>query len=214
MRYEEALAWLYGRQRFGFKLGLETMRLFLAKLDQPQDAFQSLHVTGTNGKGSVAAFLDQGLRSAGHRVGLYTSPHLVSFRERILIDGKLLEPREVAEGTERIRAAVAAIEIGSVHPTFFECATALAFDIFRARRVPWVVLEVGMGGRLDATNVCKPLVTVITNVGLEHTEHLGTSVQAIAREKAGRCVHFAAQQQAPRNAAQDKRNEILAVGRS
>lgn len=185
MQYREALAWLYGRQRFGVKLGLETVEGLLGKMGRPQDSFQAFHVTGTNGKGSASAFLAQCLRSAGHHVGLYTSPHLVHFRERIQVDGEPVSEREVAEAAERLRPLVESMEIGSVHPTFFECATALAFDLFRRRRVPWAVLEVGMGGRLDATNVCRPAATVITNIGLDHTQHLGTSYQAIAREKAG-----------------------------
>lgn len=185
MDYGEALAWLYGRQRFGVKMGLDNITRILERLGRPQDAFRALHVTGTNGKGSTCAFLASCLQAAGHPHGLYTSPHLVSFRERIVVDGKPASPEDVASACARVKPAVEAIELGSTHPTYFECVTGLAFDLFRARGVPYVVLEVGMGGRLDATNVCSPAVAVITNVGLEHTQHLGTSVQAVAREKAG-----------------------------
>lgn len=185
MRYADALAWLYSRQKYGVKMGLETIGGLLDRLGRPQDAFRALHVTGTNGKGSTCAFLDAALRSAGHRVGLFTSPHLVRFPERILIDGKPVADADVAAGVERLRPIVESVETGHTRPTFFECVTALAFDLFRTRGISIVVLEVGMGGRLDATNVCNPLVTVITNVGLDHTHYLGTSIQAIAQEKAG-----------------------------
>ena len=185
MRYKEALDWLYRRQRFGVRLGLENMEALLERLDHPERAFQSLHVTGTNGKGSVCAFLESCVRAAGHRVGLYTSPHLVSFRERIRVDGEMVSEEEIGRGVERLRPVVEALDARRIVPTFFEVTTALAFDIFRARGVPFAVIEVGLGGRLDATNLVVPVVSVITNVGLEHTDRLGTSIQAIAGEKAG-----------------------------
>lgn len=185
MRYSEALAWFYGRQRFGIKLGLDNIARILEYLERPQDAFRALHVTGTNGKGSTCAYLESCLRAAGHRVGLYTSPHLVSFRERILIGGQPVAPEQIGKAADRVRSAVERLETARTHPTFFECVTALAFELFRSQRVAWGVLEVGLGGRLDATNVCNPIATVITNVGLEHTEQLGSSVQSIAREKSG-----------------------------
>jgi dihydrofolate synthase / folylpolyglutamate synthase len=185
MDYSDALAWLYRRQRFGVKLGLETMEALLDRLGHPEQSFGTLHVTGSNGKGSVCAFLESCLRAAGHRVGLYTSPHLVSFRERIRVGGEPIAPEDVAAGVERLRPLVDDLDARRTSPTFFECVTALAFDHFRRQRVPLAVVEVGLGGRLDATNLCRPIVSVITNVGLEHTDRLGTSIQMIAGEKAG-----------------------------
>lgn len=185
MEYDEALTWLYRRQRFGIKLGLDNMRALLEALGNPQEQFRAFHVTGTNGKGSVCALLAACLQAAGHHVGLYTSPHLVSFRERIQVNGQPVSPEEVAELVARIRPLVEALEARRIQPTFFEVVTAMAFDHFRARGLSWAVVEVGLGGRLDATNLCRPIASVITNVGLDHTEQLGTSVQAIAREKAG-----------------------------
>jgi dihydrofolate synthase / folylpolyglutamate synthase len=185
VRYEEALAWLYDRQRFGIKQGLENVRALLEALERPQDAFLAIHVTGTNGKGSVCAFLEAALRSAGHSVGRYISPHLTSFTERIMVDGKEIPRADVAVLCEQLAPVVEDLERRGMVPTFFEVVTALAFLYFRRRRVPLAVIEVGMGGRWDATNVVNPLVTVVTNVGLEHTDRLGSTVAAIAGEKAG-----------------------------
>jgi len=185
MDYRDALAWLYRRQRYGIKLGLETMGLLLERLDHPEKSFRAFHVTGTNGKGSVCAFLESSLRAAGHRVGLYTSPHLVTFRERIRIGGEMIAPEHVAAGVERLRPIVDDLDARRTTPTYFECVTALAFEHFRRAKIETAVVEVGLGGRLDATNLCQPLVSVITNVGLDHTDRLGTSIQAIAAEKAG-----------------------------
>ncbi len=185
MRYEEALSWLYARQRFGIKQGLENVEHLLAALDRPQDAFAAIHVTGSNGKGSVCAFVDGALRAAGHSVGRYISPHLTSFTERITVDGKEIPRADVALLVEQLMPIVAELEANDVVPTFFEVVTAMAFLYFRRRRVPLAVVEVGMGGRWDATNLVKPLVSVITNVGLEHTDRLGSTVAAIAQEKAG-----------------------------
>lgn len=185
MRYTDALAWLYGRQRFGVKLGLETIRALLDRLDRPEASFGALHVAGTNGKGSTCALLESVMRHAGLRVGLYTSPHLVSFRERIRVDGRTIEPDDVARGIERLRPWVEELDGRRMPATFFECTTALAFDHFRRAGVPYAVIEVGLGGRLDATNVCRPLASLITSIGLDHMERLGASVQAIAAEKAG-----------------------------
>ena len=185
MRYEDALSWLYARQRFGIKQGLENVATLLESLERPQDSFVAVHVTGTNGKGSVCAFLDAALRAAGHSVGRYISPHLTSFTERITVDGKEIPRADVALLVEHLMPVVADLEAKGVVPTFFEVTTAMAFLYFRRRRAPIAVVEVGMGGRWDATNLVKPVVTVITNVGLEHTDRLGSTVAAIAQEKAG-----------------------------
>ncbi|MGH9389375.1 MAG: bifunctional folylpolyglutamate synthase/dihydrofolate synthase, partial [Vicinamibacteria bacterium] len=145
------------------------------------------HVTGTNGKGSVCAYLASIFRAAGHRVGLYTSPHLVKFNERIRVDGRAIGDEDVARLYARIKplAAEMAAKSEADQPTFFEVTTAMAFEYFRERTVDVAVVEVGMGGRMDATNVVHPKACVITRIGLEHTEHLGRSIDRIAREKAG-----------------------------
>jgi dihydrofolate synthase/folylpolyglutamate synthase len=180
--YEEALAWLYSTQQFGIKLGLENTRSLLKSLGDPQQRLRFLHVAGTNGKGSVCAMLDSVLRAAGYKVGLYTSPHLVDFRERIQIDGGKSSPHAVAEGLTIVRK----ISEGWNHsPTFFEIATALALRCFAEERCDLAVLETGMGGALDATNVVHPLVSIITPVALDHTRWLGNTLTEIAGEKAG-----------------------------
>lgn len=183
--YEEALAWLYGRQALGIKLGLAKVEKLLAALGDPHKSFQSVHVGGTNGKGSVCRMMAGVLQRAGYRTGLTTSPHLVSFVERIEVDGVAIVRTDVAAGLAQIRAAVAPLDAAGEAPTFFECVTALAFLHFRTAGVRWAVVEVGMGGRLDATNVLTPAITIITNVEVDHTTHLGPTVADIAWEKAG-----------------------------
>jgi len=180
VNYWETLDYLYGLQKFGIKLGLENVRTILDRLDRPEEKFPILHVGGSNGKGSVSAALAEILKQAGFRTGLYTSPHLHSFTERIRIDGNPLSEAEVVHLTREIRARSAGIS-----STFFEFTTAMALHYFARQRVDFAVLEVGMGGRLDATNIVTPQVSVITPVCLDHTEHLGKSVAAIAEEKAG-----------------------------
>lgn len=178
----DALALLDARARFGQRMGLDTVRGMLATLGDPHRALPVVHVGGTNGKGSVCALLACALAASGKRVGLYTSPHLVRFHERIQVDGRAIADPELARAMDAIRPALEAYP----EATYFEVATVLALWHFAAARVDVAVLEVGLGGRLDATNVFeRPLATVITNVTLEHTDVLGGSVEAIAREKAG-----------------------------
>jgi dihydrofolate synthase/folylpolyglutamate synthase len=180
--YQETLGWLFGTQRFGIKLGLENSRRLFAALEVPAPNERIIHVAGTNGKGSVCALLDSICRAEGYRCGLFTSPHLVSFRERIQVDGKLISEAEVALGLTKIRELVATWD---PHPTFFEIVTALALDHFRNRAVEIVILETGMGGRLDATNATQPVVSVLTPIALDHEKWLGYSLSEIAFEKAG-----------------------------
>lgn len=182
MDYDEAVAWVYGTQLFGMKLGLESIRKLLAALGLPAEGQRFVHVAGTNGKGSVCAMADSVLRESGYRVGLFTSPHLVSYRERIRVDGEMVSEEAVAAGLSAIRSLVAGWD---PHPTFFEITLALALRVFAEAGVEVVVLETGMGGRLDATNVVTPAVSVITPVALDHTQWLGETVGLVAREKAG-----------------------------
>ncbi len=177
---------LYRRRRFGIRPGLDVEKAILDRLDHPEQAYGVVHVAGTNGKGSVCALLEAALLSAGYRVGLYTSPHLVRFNERIRVNGTpIADPAlaSVMDAVERVCEAVHA-ETGW-EPTFFESTTAMGFEYFRRTGVDVALVEVGMGGRLDATNVVTPWVSVLTRISLEHTAHLGSTIQAIATEKSG-----------------------------
>lgn len=182
MNYREALAWLFGIQRFGIKLGLENMHRLLRELGLEKHGARVLHVAGTNGKGSVCAMIDAVCRAQGYRTGLYTSPHLVTFRERIRVDGEMIDEKSVADGLAAIRELV---DQWDPHPTFFEITTALALKHFSRAQIDLLVLETGMGGRLDATNALLSDVAVITPVDLDHQKWLGHTLEEIAREKAG-----------------------------
>ncbi len=184
--YREAVDYLYALQHHGIKLGLSNSEMLMGVMDNPHRRFRSIHIAGTNGKGSTSAFIASMLRAAGYRVGLYTSPHLVSFTERIRINGIAITEAKVVQLVCRVRSACAA-SCGAepLNPTFFEVATAMAFMYFAEQAVDIAVVEVGMGGRLDSTNVITPLVSVITNIDIEHTEFLGDTLELIAGEKAG-----------------------------
>jgi dihydrofolate synthase / folylpolyglutamate synthase len=180
--YTEAIHWLYRTQAAGIKLGLENVRRLLDGLGNPHRQLACIHVAGTNGKGSVSAMLDSVGRAAGLRTGLYTSPHLVRFNERIQVSGQPITDDEVLAGLNVIREAIA--RSGCI-PTFFEITTALGFLHFFTQRVDLAIMETGLGGRLDATNLITPLVSVITSIDLDHQKILGDSRAKIAREKAG-----------------------------
>jgi dihydrofolate synthase / folylpolyglutamate synthase len=180
--YAEALAWLYGTQRFGIKLGLDNVQRLLRELKVLAKDQRVIHVAGTNGKGSVCAMIDSICRAAGYRTGLFTSPHLVTYRERIRVNGQMIAPNEVAQGLTTIRELIKDWE---PHPTFFEITTALALDHFKISRCELIVLETGLGGRLDATNALTPVVSVITPIAYDHEKWLGDTLDAIAGEKAG-----------------------------
>lgn len=186
-RYEESLQWIHGLGRFGIKPGLERVAALLARLGNPERLLSFVHIAGTNGKGSTAAILAAVLREAGYRTALYTSPYLLSFTNRMALDGKDIKGEELALLVEEVRPLVEEV---SAHPhlgqpTEFEVVTVLALTHFARSRAEVVVLETGLGGRLDATNVVRPLVSVITNIGLEHTDVLGQTIPEIAAEKAG-----------------------------
>lgn len=180
--YREALQWLFGTQLFGIKLGLENIERLLQELRVPPPQQRIIHVAGTNGKGSVCAMAAAICRAAGYRTGLFTSPHLVTFRERIQVNGELISHAEVAAGLAKIRKVVATWD---PHPTFFEITTTLALGYFTAENCDVVVLETGMGGRLDATNAVLPVVSVITPIDFDHQKWLGNTLPEIAAEKAG-----------------------------
>ena len=192
--YKQALAWLYSLQRFGIKLGLENIRRLLDELSR-SGGFQAavgdleialpwkvIHVAGTNGKGSVCAMIDSICRAQGYRTGVFTSPHLVTFRERIRVNGEIVSEDAVADGLTAIRNLVADWH---PHPTFFEITTALALKCFSEATIDVVILETGIGGRLDATNATQSDVSVITQIDFDHGEWLGNTLAEIASEKAG-----------------------------
>jgi len=181
MTYSAAIEYLYGLQKHGIKLGLETMRALLGELGHPERRLRALHIGGTNGKGSTAAMAAAILQASGLRVGLYTSPHLVEFRERIRVNGDMIAEEQMADLTARLRAAASR----TLDPTFFEMTTAMALLHFAESQVDLAVLEVGLGGRFDATNVIEPMACAITTIALEHQEYLGRTEDAIAFEKAG-----------------------------
>jgi dihydrofolate synthase/folylpolyglutamate synthase len=183
MSYSDTIEYLYGLQQHGMKFGLDNIQRLMSLLDRPQKAFSAVHVAGTNGKGSTSAMIESLLRTKGARTGLFTSPHLVSFTERIRVNGEEISEDSVIELADEVRAAAAGVE--DFCPTFFEVVTSMAFLHFMRMKVEWAVVEVGMGGRLDATNIIQPEVVVITSIGLDHSEFLGDTLAEIAREKAG-----------------------------
>jgi dihydrofolate synthase/folylpolyglutamate synthase len=180
-KYNTCLQTMYALRRFGIILGLDTINHILSALGNPQNDFNSIHVAGTNGKGSVASALSAILKESGYRVGLYTSPHLVRFNERICIDNHQISNEDVVKSYQ----AVKRVHHGDRSPTFFEFATAMALYAFGRQKVDWAVIETGMGGRYDATNIIKPAISIITNVSMEHRDYLGSTLAEIAREKAG-----------------------------
>jgi dihydrofolate synthase / folylpolyglutamate synthase len=194
LTYKEALAWLYDLQRFGIKLGLENIERLFGELSRRGDLqiarggleaaapWKVIHVAGTNGKGSVCAMIDSICRAQGYRTGLFTSPHLVTFRERIRVNGEMISEDAVANGLTIIRNLVANWD---PHPTFFEVVTALAIKHFSDAKVEIVILETGLGGRLDATNAIQSDVSVITPIDFDHEKWLGKTISEIAAEKAG-----------------------------
>lgn len=182
MNPSEALAWLYSVQQFGIKPGLENTRRLLRALQLPGTHQSFLHVAGTNGKGSTCAFMESVLRAGGERTALFTSPHLIRFPERIRVGGRMIPDDDLALGITCLRDIVHGWD---PHPTFFELTLALALDWFDRSGAETVILETGMGGRLDSTNAVTPLVSVITPIGLDHQQWLGSTLTEIAGEKAG-----------------------------
>ncbi|MBI2664221.1 bifunctional folylpolyglutamate synthase/dihydrofolate synthase [Candidatus Woesearchaeota archaeon] len=183
--YNEVLKYLDKLELFGIKLGLENISRLCEILGNPQDEYKTIHVAGTNGKGSVVAMCSFILKEAGYKAGMYTSPHLQSFRERMQVNGEWISENEVVEVFDEVKAAADKMKAAGMQATYFEFTTAMAFLHFKKRNCDFAVIETGMGGRLDATNIVKPLVAVITNIELEHTQYLGDTKEKIAAEKAG-----------------------------
>lgn len=179
---QSEIDWLYSTQLFGIKLGLENVQRLLREQGLPMAGQKFIHVAGTNGKGSTCAFMHSILKAAGINAGLFTSPHLIHFGERIRDGERMITPAEIAAGVNRLRERVAGWD---PHPTFFELTLALALEWFAQQGCEWVVLETGLGGRLDATNAITPEVSVITPIGWDHMDMLGDTLAKIAAEKAG-----------------------------
>lgn len=189
MTYQDAIDFLYHETKSfeqsggdAYKPGLKRVEALLALCNNPHKKLKAIHVAGTNGKGSVSSLIASVLQTAGYKVGLFTSPHLIDFRERIRVNGEMIPERAVADFVDTLAPSVRS---GAVDPSFFELTTAMAFSYFKAVGVDYAVIEVGMGGRLDSTNVITPLVSVITNVSMDHTQYLGDTLEKIAHEKAG-----------------------------
>lgn len=178
--YSSALNFIMRRELFGVKLGLENITKFLDKIGRPQDRFRSIHIAGTNGKGSTAAYIESILGRAGYRTGIFTSPHLVDYRERIKINGRQISREYITAFVNRHKYFISRNRV-----TFFEVCTALAYCYFADKKVDVAVIETGLGGRLDATNTLTPILSIITDISLDHTNILGNSLKRIAYEKAG-----------------------------
>lgn len=182
--YQRSIDYLFGLEKFGMIFGLRKVEEILQAIGNPHEEIQAIHIGGTNGKGSTAAMIASILRREGYRVGLYTSPHLTRFTERMRLNGKEIEKEEVAELTDWMRQRIE--EAGITPPfTFFDFTTAMALLYFKQKMVDLAILEVGLGGRLDSTNVINPLLSIITNIGKDHEDVLGKGILRIAREKAG-----------------------------
>ncbi|MHB1653606.1 MAG: bifunctional folylpolyglutamate synthase/dihydrofolate synthase [Desulfitobacteriaceae bacterium] len=184
--YLEGLAYLEGLTKFGMNFGLGRIQELLIRLGNPEKNLKVIHVGGTNGKGSTTMMIAEILREAGYRVGMFTSPHLHDYRERMTINGEMIPKGKVVGIIERLRPHLEElVENGIEHPTEFEVSTAMCFLYFAEEEVDFALIEVGLGGEIDSTNVVSPLISVITNVGLDHTDYLGPDIPTIARNKAG-----------------------------
>ncbi len=182
MDYQELMDYLSSLEKIGTRLGLERMEKVTQSLGYPQNDYKIIHVAGTNGKGSVCAMISSVLKECGYKVGMFTSPYLIDVREKIMINGQKISKKDMVKYSTIIRGK-------NVKLTYFEFLTALAFIYFKEKGVNFAVIEVGLGGRLDATNVVNPMVSVITNIGLEHTNYLGNDIKSITKEKAGIIKH-------------------------
>ncbi len=221
MSYQGTVEYLYALQKFGMKFGLDNIRKLLGALGNPQNSFRSVHIAGTNGKGSTSAVIDAVLRSSGTKTGLFTSPHLINFTERIRINGSEISEGDVVALAGEVRETADRIG-GDFSPTFFEVVTAMAFLHFRRTGIKWAIVETGLGGRLDATNVLMPEATVLTSIGFDHREFLGRTLKEIASEKAGiikPAVPLVCAQQDPeamgviRQRALEKGSDVFSYGR-
>lgn len=182
---DKILEYLGGLERHGIRPGLDRIKRLLSALGDPQAAYPCVHIAGTNGKGSTSAFISSILTEAGFKTGVYTSPHLVKFNERIRAGAQMISDRDISRLAAYVKKAASVPDVDGCEPTFFEFTTAMAFEYFMEKKVEIAVIETGLGGSLDATNVIVPAVGVITNIGIDHEEFLGSDIRSIAAEKAG-----------------------------
>ncbi len=185
MDYKKCIDWLYSFQKFGIKLGLDRIKHICKKLGNPQNNYKIIHVGGTNGKGSVCRFLESALVNSGYKTGTYTSPHLQRFSERFVVNKKEISESVIVRLVEKIKPIVKGMIEEDNIPTFFEIVTAMAFQYFKEKNVDFAIIEVGLGGLYDATNIVNPMVTIVTNVSYEHQKILGDKIEEISFEKAG-----------------------------
>ncbi|MCD6460422.1 bifunctional folylpolyglutamate synthase/dihydrofolate synthase [bacterium] len=185
MNYSQAEAYLYNLRLYGTKLGLNNIAGLLDQLNNPQKSLFFVHIAGTNGKGSVCAILNAILRSAGLKTAVFTSPHLISLRERFVVNNKVISAKRFVSVLKKVKKASDELKKSNIIPTFFEVVTAMAIDYFAGQQVDVVILETGMGGSLDATNIVNSNISIITNVSLDHCRYLGNTVEKIAEDKAG-----------------------------
>ena len=178
--YEKCVKYLYSLERVGIKYDLKNIKSLLRFLGNPEKNFKSVHIAGTNGKGTVASIINSYLIELKYKTGLYTSPHIKDFRERILVNGKMIPQKYVIDFTNKIYDLTQ-----KILPSFFEATTAMAFQYFSDCGIEYAVIEAGLGGRLDSTNILKPEVSIIPSISIDHTEYLGNTVEKIAFEKAG-----------------------------
>lgn len=178
--YNKCIKYLFSLERAGIKYDLKNIRAILKFLGNPEKKLKAVHIAGTNGKGSVASIINSVLLEYGFKCGLYTSPHIKNFRERILLNGKMIDKKFVLEFTNKLNPL-----IKKINPSFFEVTTAMAFEYFAVNKIDYAIIEAGLGGRLDSTNVLKPLISIITGISIDHREYLGNTIEDIAREKAG-----------------------------
>lgn len=178
--YTGCIKYLYSLERAGIKYDLKNIRAILKFLGNPDKRLKAVHIAGTNGKGSVASIINSVLLEYGFKCGLYTSPHIKDFRERILLNGIMIDKKFLIEFTNKLNPL-----IKKISPSFFEVTTAMAFEYFAINKVDYAIIEAGLGGRLDSTNVLKPLISIITGVSIDHREYLGNTIEDISREKAG-----------------------------
>ena len=185
MNYKDCIEWLNSFEKFGIKLGLERIDHICKKLENPHDHYKIIHVGGTNGKGSVCRFLESILVNSGYNVGTYTSPHLQRLSERFVVNKKEISETEIVKLVVKIKPIIEKMIDENNIPTYFEIVTAMAFQYFKDNNIDFALIEVGLGGRFDATNIVNPILTIITNVTLEHQKILGDKIKDISFEKAG-----------------------------
>lgn len=185
MDYNTALKWINSYQKFGIKLELDRIRYILNELGNPQKKYKIIHIGGSNGKGSVCSYISSILNEAGFKVGTYTSPHLHDIKERFIVNNKKISKNDFAQITNNIKKIVDGISDENKIPTYFEIMTALSLQYFKLKNVDYAVVEVGLGGKYDATNIVTPIFTIITNISLEHQNILGKNISSIAEQKAG-----------------------------